>query len=79
MARVERKVFLTFPAKLVKEPIIYNIGQTYDIVVNIRGASVSDEIGLVAIVLDGEEAEVEKALQYLRENDVKIEPIENEE
>ena len=79
MAEVERKVFLTFPAKLVKVPIIYNIIHKFQIIVNIRGASVSDEIGLVALVLEGEEEEIEKALEYLREKEVKIEPIEDED
>ena len=78
MAEIEKKVFLTFPAKLIKEPIIYNLGHIFKVVVNIRGASVSDEIGLVAIVITGDEVEVEKAIEYLRDKDVKIEPIEDE-
>ena len=78
MTSIQKKVFLTFPAKLVREPIIYNIGKNFNVIVNIRGASVSDEIGLVAIMLEGEDLEVEKALQYLKEKDVMIEPIEDE-
>ena len=77
MSRVEKKYFLTFPAKLVKEPIIYNIGKLYNIIVNIRGASVSDEIGLVAISLEGDEPEIEKAVQYMRDKEVIIETIED--
>ncbi len=41
------KVFLTFPQKLVNEPIIYDIGQKYAVITNIRGASVTDEIAEV--------------------------------
>lgn len=77
MTRAEKKYFLTFPAKLVKEPIIYNIGKFFEIIVNIRGASVSDEIGLVAITLEGEETEIEKALQYMRDKEVIVETIED--
>ncbi len=79
MSEVERKVFLTFPAKLMKDPIIYQLGHNFKVIVNIRGASVSDEIGLVALVLEGEEDEVEKAVDYLRDKGVKIEPIEEED
>ena len=78
MANVQKKVFLTFPAKLVREPIIFNIGKNFNVIVNIRGASVSDEIGLVAIMLEGEDTEIEKVLQYLKDKDVIIEPIEEE-
>ncbi|MCD4657219.1 MAG: NIL domain-containing protein [Planctomycetes bacterium] len=78
MAKIQKKVFLTFPAKLVREPIIFNIGKNFDLIVNIRGASVSDEIGLVALMLEGEDTEIEKALQYLKDKDVIIEPIEEE-
>ena len=78
MANVQKKVFLTFPAKLVREPIIFNIGKNFNVIVNIRGASVSDEIGLVAIMLEGEDTEIEKALQYLKDKEVIIEPIDEE-
>jgi len=78
MANVQKKVFLTFPAKLVREPIIFNIGKNFNVIVNIRGASVSDEIGLVAIMLEGEDTEIEKVLQYLKDKDVIIEPIEED-
>ncbi len=78
MANIQKKVFLTFPAKLVREPIIFNIGKNFNVIVNIRGASVSDEIGLVALMLEGEDKEIEKALQYLKDKDVIIEPIEED-
>ena len=42
MAR--RKVFLTFPQTLVKEPILWRIGQEYQVVTNIRGASITEEV-----------------------------------
>ncbi len=78
MATVKRKVFLTFPQKLIKEPIIYNLGRTFPVVTNIRGASVTDEIALVALLLEGEAARVEEAVRYLNEKGVKVENLEDE-
>lgn len=78
MAAVKRKVFLTFPQKLIKEPIIYNLGKAFPVVTNIRGASVTDEIALVALLLEGEEAEVDRAVRYLADNGVKVESLEDE-
>jgi len=78
MAPVKRKVFLTFPQRLVKEPIVYNLGRIFPVVTNIRGASVTDEMALVALLLEGEEAEVRKAIAYLTEKGVKVENLEDE-
>jgi L-aspartate semialdehyde sulfurtransferase ferredoxin len=73
------KVFLTFPQKLVNEPIIYDIGQKYSVVTNIRGASVTDEIALVALQIEGGKAEVDDALAYMVERGVTVENLETEE
>ncbi len=74
-----RKIFLTFPQKLIKEPILYTVGQKFNVVPNIRGASVSDEIGLIALELQGEAAEIDKAIEYFRGLGVKVEPIQEGE
>ena len=79
MPTVRKKVFLTFPQKLIKEPIIYNLGKNFPVVTNIRGASVTDEIALVALLLEGEEAEVERAVQFLTGRGVKVESLEDED
>jgi ABC-type methionine transport system ATPase subunit len=78
MATAKRKVFLTFPQRLIKEPIIYNLGKSFPVVTNIRGASVTDEIALVALLLEGEEGDVQRAIQYLTEKGVKVENLEEE-
>jgi hypothetical protein len=78
MAPVMRKVFLTFPQRLIKEPIIYNLGKTFPVVTNIRGASVTDEIALVALVLEGEPTEIDRALKYLEGSGIKVENLEED-
>lgn len=75
---VQRKVFLTFPQRLIKEPIIYNLGKNFRVVTNIRGASVTDEIALLALLLEGDEAEMDRALEFLRQSGVKVEAMEEE-
>lgn len=74
----KRKVTLTFPPKLIKEPVIYNIGQRFKLVTNIRSANVSENVGWVTLEIDGDEAEYLKAIHYLNEIGVKIEPIERD-
>jgi L-aspartate semialdehyde sulfurtransferase ferredoxin len=73
---VREKVYLTYPPKLLKEPVIYQLGQKFRVVTNIRGANISAEIGIVALELDGAESEVTAALRWLTEIGVRVEPIE---
>jgi hypothetical protein len=73
---VREKVYLTYPAKLLKEPVIYQLGHKFRVITNIRGANISAELGLVALEIDGPESEVGAAIQWLSEIGVKVEPIE---
>ena len=45
-------------------------------VTNIRSANVSENVGWVTLEIDGEEEEYSKALDYLKEIGVKVEPVE---
>jgi len=73
---LRRRVTLTFPPKLIKEPVIYNIGHRFQLVTNIRSANVSENVGWVTLEIDGEETEYSKAIHYLDEIGVSVEPIE---
>ena len=73
---VREKIYLTYPPNLIKEPIIYELGRKFGLMTNIRGANVSDEMGLVALELDGTREEIERAIEWLRSKGVTVEPIE---
>lgn len=73
---VRTKLYLTYPKALVREPILYELARTFDVVFNIRGASVTEELGIIAIELDGPEELVERAITWLRSRGVTVEPIE---
>lgn len=74
----KRRVTLFFPPELIKEPVIYNIGQHYRLVTNIRSANVSEQVGWVTLEIDGEEEEYGKALKYLKEVGVTVKPVEKD-
>ncbi len=74
----KKKVYLTYSQKLIKEPLIYEVGQRYKVVTNIRQASISDEIGLVALELQGDREEIKKAIKYFKDHGVIVEPIEQD-
>ena len=72
----KRRVTLTFPPKLIKEPVIYNVGHRFKLITNIRSANVSENVGWVTLEMDGEEEEYLKALYYLNDIGVTVEPVE---
>jgi len=72
----KRRVTLTFPPNLIKEPVIYNIGRRFKVVTNIRSANVSENVGWVTLEIDGEEEEYSKAINYLSQIGVTVEPVE---
>ncbi len=72
---LRRRVTLTFPPEKIKEPVIYNIGHLFKIVTNIRSANVTENVGWVTLEIDGEEEEYLKAVHYLKEIGVNVEPV----
>jgi L-aspartate semialdehyde sulfurtransferase ferredoxin len=70
------KIHITFPENKIKEPIIYQIGQEYQLVTNIRRADVTEKTGWVDLELSGDPKEIERAVQELKKKGVKVDPIE---
>lgn len=65
-----------YPARLITRPVIYELGKNFQVVTNVRQVSVTDEIGLVSLELDGEREEIKKAIEWLEELGIKVEPVE---
>jgi ABC-type methionine transport system ATPase subunit len=72
----KQRLWLMFPAKLITRPIIWELGKNFDIVTNVRQASVTDEVGLASLSLEGERAEIKRAIAWLEELGVRVEPVE---
>ncbi|MDZ4384409.1 MAG: NIL domain-containing protein, partial [Nitrospirota bacterium] len=70
------KIRISFPEEKIKEPIIYKIGHEFKVVTNIRRADVREKTGWVELELNGDAAEIDKAVASLKAKGVKVEPIE---
>ncbi len=70
----KRRVMFTFPEELVKEPIIYNLGQQFKVVTNIRRADVSEIKGWMMLELEGEEKEIEDGIAWVTSKGVRVNP-----
>jgi ABC-type methionine transport system ATPase subunit len=69
---------LTFPARLVQEPIVYRLVKDFDIVINIRRAEVKADHGWMALELDGDADALERGVHWLKAQGVQVDPIERD-
>ena len=72
---IKRQVMFTFPQKLIKEPVIYNLSQKFKVVTNIRRADVSQDKGWVVLELEGEEEDIEQGLSWVTSRGVRVDPV----
>ena len=70
-----RRVRLTFVDHLIKQPVIYELGHQFNVVTNVRRADVQENVGWVILEMDGDENEIDRALDWARSLGVRIDPI----
>lgn len=66
------RVKLTFPEHLVKQPIIARMVREFNVLPNIRRASVEETMGWIVCELGGEAESVEKSIAWLRDLGVQV-------
>jgi hypothetical protein len=73
-----RKYFCTFPQHLISEPIVsHTLGVKFGVIPNIRAASITDTLALVAVEIEGEDDAIDRSVVYLRERGVKVEEMQD--
>jgi len=72
----QRRLWLMFPPKLIKQPLVWKVGHKFKVVTNVRQASVTDEVGIVCLELDGKREDVKAAIAWLEKQGVNVEPVE---
>jgi len=76
---MKRKLFCTIPQKLIKQPLLFTLVNRFKVVPNIRGASVTETIAILSLELEGDDANVEEAITYLKEEGVQVEILKEGE
>jgi hypothetical protein len=73
-----KRCWFTFPTRTqVEQPIIWLMSRKFpEVSFDIRQASVQNEIGIMAVLLKGPEADVKAAMEFLRSKGVTVDPIE---
>lgn len=70
------RLWLMYPPKLITTPVIWELGHKFPVTTNVRQASVTDEIGIVCLELEGLRADVKAAIRWMEKMGMKVEPVE---
>ena len=70
------RLWLMYPPRLITTPVIWELSQKFKVITNVRQASVTDEIGIVCLEIDGKRSEIKAGIKWLESIGVKVEPIE---
>ncbi len=74
----KRCVTFNFTSEVMTEPIIYNLGQQFKLITNIRRADLTADRGYIVLELDGKDEDIEAGVAWAISRGVRVEPAEDE-
>jgi ABC-type methionine transport system ATPase subunit len=75
---MKSRVKLTFPQNLIKEPVIFTMAKQFNVMPNIRRARITETVGEMVLELEGEAANLEKGLTFLKGKGIEVEMVEGD-
>jgi ABC-type methionine transport system ATPase subunit len=69
---------LTLPPKLVEEPVIFTLGKRFDLVTNLKRASIDDRLAWVILEVEGEDEALQEAVAWLTQQGVQVDRLEDD-
>ena len=75
---MKKRVKLTFPQDLIKEPVIFTMARKFDLIPNIRRARVTETVGEMILEVEGEDENVDKGIEALKQQGVNVELVEGD-
>lgn len=74
----KRRVMLNFPQQLLKEPVIYTLGQQFGVATNIYRANITEDRGWAVLELEGDEKQIDEGIAWMMARGVRIEEVAGE-
>ena len=71
----KRRVMLTYSPELSSEPIIYTIGQQFNLVTNIHRADATEDRGWIELELEGLEEDIEAGIAWAISKGVRVDTV----
>ena len=75
---MKKRIKLTFPQDLIKEPVLFTMAKKFDVMPNIRRAKVTETVGEVVLELEGTDENINGGIEYMRQQGVDIELVEGD-
>jgi L-aspartate semialdehyde sulfurtransferase ferredoxin len=70
------RLWLMYPPRMITNPVIWELSQRFKVIPNVRQASVTDEIGIVCLELEGRRTDIKAAIKWLEKAGINVEPVE---
>ena len=70
------RYWLTFDVQKGQEPVLYQMSRKFDVVFNIRQATMNHAMCLMALELSGKESLINEVLEWFKAQGVQVDPIE---
>src|SRR5881397_3686382 len=70
------RLWLMYPPKLITTPVIWELSRKFPVITNVRQASVTDEIGIVCLEMEGARPDIKAAIKWLEKMNINVEPVE---
>ena len=74
----KRKMKFIFPAELITEPVVYNLGQDFRLATIIQRGDLTEDHSWVILEMEGSDEDIEQGLSWVAEKGITVEPLENE-
>ena len=75
---VKKRLMFTYSPELIREPVLYNLGEQFNIVTNIQSADIAEDRGWVVLELEGEEDDIEQGVAWATSKGMRIDPAGEE-
>jgi len=72
----KRTVWLVIPPEKIQEPILWKLAQEFPLIPHLHNASTRENAGLINLTLQGDPEEIEKAISWLEQEKIQVEPLE---
>ena len=71
----KKRVMLSFAEDVIRDPVIYNLGQQFNVVTNIRSADVSEDRGWIILELEGTDKDIDDGIAWVTSRGVKVDEV----
>ena len=70
----KRRAMLTFTTELLVEPVTYNLGQQFNLVINIIRAEVTEDGGWLLLELEGKGKDIDDGITWVISKGARVDP-----